>query len=247
MAKKSTPKNKRITYARHRPLEERNKKYRRKSRDILLSLVNRVLLCTNEIDVDACVALARALNMSGITRGNYLVALRFLETNNSHVVNALIGRRKPALLFSAIRPNWYLVKEAFRLLAQFSRETLLDKVLVALLGTIQSAYKKSRYGYSVYPLSISDAYGIGKYLDKDETQDAPNNRLLLDLLFDIYQMGLASEDEKMKSVALSVNLIRMAFFDDTKRMTDVIPEVLLVSDTLFSEVGTRFVGGGDAE
>lgn len=247
MAKKSGPKSKIVTYASRRPLQERNAQFRKKTRDILLSLVSRVLLCTNEIDVDASVALARALNMSGITRGNYLVALRFLETNNSHVVNALIGKRKPALFFSAVRPNWFLVKEAFRLLAQFSRETLLDKVLLALLGTIQSAYKTSRYGYSVYPLSVSDAYGIGKYLDKEKTQDAANNRFILDVLFDIYQLGVESEDDKMKSVAISANLIRMAFFDETKRMTDVIPEVLLVSDTLVNEVGTRFVSGSETE
>lgn len=247
MEKRRPPKKKVVTYTQQHKLAERNTHFRKKSGNVLLSLVNRVLLCTSEIDVDASVALARALSMSGITHSSYLAALRFLESNNSHVVNALVGRRKPGLLFRNVKPNWFLVKETFRLLAQFSRETLLDKVLAALLGIVQGAYKTSRFGYSVYPLTISDIYSIGKYLDKEQHQDTPNNRLILDLLFDIYQMGVSGEDEKMKSVAISANLIRMAFFDETKRMTDVIPHILLLDDTQVDEVGTRYIAGEDEE
>jgi len=245
MESRRSAKKKTVTYTQRHKSAERNSHFRNKSKEVMLSLVSRILLCTNEIDVDAAVALARALNMSGIGHGNYLIALQFLETNNSHVVNALIGKRNPVLLFSAIKPNWYLVKEGFRLLAQFSRERLLDHVLLALLGIVQNAYKTSRYGYSVYPLSVSDVYGIGKYLNKEGNQEDSNNRLILDLLFDIYQLGVESGDEKMKSIAISANRIRMAFFDETKRMADVIPHVLLLSDTHKDEVNTRYVTGGD--
>lgn len=247
MEKRHSPQKKVVTYTQQHKLAERNTHFRKKTNNVLLSLVNRVLLCTNEIDVDASVALARALSMSGITHNNYLAALRFLESNNSHVVNALVGRRKPGLLFRSVKPNWFLVKETFRILAQFSRETLLDKALAALLGIIQGAYKTSRFGYSVYAMTISDIYSIGKYLDKGQVQDAPSNRMILDLLFDIYQLGVSGDDEKMKSVAISANLIRMAFFDETKRMTDVIPHVLLLDDTQVDEVSTRYIAEGEDE
>jgi hypothetical protein len=245
MHEQRRPDKKIVTYAKRNRHAERNRYFKRKTKDVMLSLVARVLLCTSDFDVDAAVALGRALAKTGINNSNYLLFLLFLETNNSHVIRALINRRNPILMFSPIKPNWYIVKEAFRLLARFSREEIKDKVLLALLGIIQNTYKTSKYGYSVYPLTISDVYSIGKYIDKKKSQETANNRLLLDMLFDIYQMGIDSEDRRSKEVAISANLIRMAYFDDSKKMTDAIPNVLLLSDSRDKEVKPKYIVQGE--
>jgi hypothetical protein len=250
MQVRTRPDKKIVTYAKHNKLAEKNRFYKKKTSEVMLNLIKRILLCTSEFDVDAAVALARALSKTGINSNNYLLILLFLETNNSYVVKALVGRRNPILLFSSIKPNWFLVKQTFHLLARFSHEEIQDKVLMALLGIVQNTYKTSKYGYSVYPLSIADVYNIGKYLDKKKQQDAANNRLILDMLYDIYQMGIDSDDRRSKAVAISANLIRMAYFDDTKRMTDAIPNVLLLSDLRGKEVNPKYIvqtEGGEGE
>jgi hypothetical protein len=241
MQEREKPTTKIIRYKHINKLSEKNKFFKKKMKEELLALTSRTLLCMNSLDVDAAVALARALNHSGINSSNYLLFLRFLETNNSHVVKALIGRRNPNLLFSSVKPNWYLVKEAFRILARFSRDEILDKVLLALLGLIQNTYKLSKFGYSIYPLTVADVYSIGKYLEKKKGQSGVHNTLILDLLFDIYQMGIDDRLWKAKSVAIAANNIRMAFFDDMKKMEDVIPNVLLLPDSRNKEIKPKYI------
>ena len=225
--------------------------YRRKIRSSLLSLARGVLLCNTPENVDAATALAAAVNRAGMNNRNYLLFLKFLETNNPSVIDALVGNRNPFLLFSPIKPNWFLLKETFRILAKFTGNELSLKVLLALLGVVQNAYKTSKDGYRIYPLRMSDVYNIGKHLDKERDQLDPRNRLLLEILFDIYFVGIDSEVRATKRIGIKANDIRMAFFDHTKRMVDAIPDVLLVKDVVRPPVPTKCYQvesqtGGDA-
>lgn len=206
--------------------------YRRKIRSALLSLTRTVILCATPEQVDAAAALAQLISAQGMTNRNYLLFLTLLETNNPFVIDVLVGDRNPFLLFASIKPNWYLLRETFRVLAKYKGNELSEKALLALMGVVQNAYKTSKDGYKIYPLSLSDVYSIGKHLDKERDQLEPRNRLLLDILFDIYYVGIDSDNRNTIRVGIKANEIRMAFFDHTKKMVDALPDVLLVKDSV---------------
>ena len=213
--------------------------YRKKIRSSLLSLARSVILCNTPEHVDAAAALAEVISGEGMNNRNYLLFLTMLETNNPYVIDTLVGPRNPFLLFSPIKPNWFLLKETFRILAKFKGNELSVKVLLALLGIVQNAYKASKDGYKIYPLRMSDIYNIGKHLDKERDQLDPRNRLLLEILFDIYFVGIDSDDKGPKQIGIKANDIRMAFFDNTKRMIDAIPDVLLVKDIVRTPIAPK--------
>ena len=214
--------------------------YRRKIRSALLSLARNVILCNTPEHVDAAAGLAQAISSAGMSNRNYLLFLTLLETNHPYVIDILVGPRNPFLLFSPIKPNWFLVKETFRILAKFKGNELAVKALLALLGVIQNAYKTSRDGNKIYPLRMSDVYNIGKHLAKDRDQLDPRNRLLLEILFDIYFVGIDSDNRGTKQIGIKANDIRMAFFDNTKRLLDAIPDVLLVKDIVRTPMGPKY-------
>lgn len=214
--------------------------YRKKIRGALLSLARNVILCNTPEHVDAAAALAQAISGEGMNNRNYLLFLTLLETNHPFVIDILMGPRNPFLLFSPIKPNWFLVKETFRILAKFKGNELTVKALLALLGIVQNAYKTSKDGYKIYPLRMSDVYNIGKHLDTDRDQLDPRNRLLLEILFDIYFVGIDSDDRATKQIGIKANDIRMAYFDNTKRLLDAIPDVLLVKDIVRAPIRQKW-------
>jgi hypothetical protein len=214
--------------------------YRKKIRGALLSLARNVILCNTPEHVDAAAALAQAISGEGMSNRNYLLFLTLLETNHPFVIDILVGPRNPFLLFSPIKPNWFLVKETFRILAKFKGNELAVKALLALLGIVQNAYKTSKDGYKIYPLRMSDIYNIGKHLDTERDQLDPRNRLLLEILFDIYFVGIDSDDRATKQIGIKANDIRMAFFDNTKRLLDAIPDVLLVKDIVRAPIQQKW-------
>jgi len=214
--------------------------YRRKIRGALLSLARNVILCNTPEHVDASAALAQAISSEGMNNRNYLLFLTLLETNHPYVIDILVGPRNPFLLFSPIKPNWFLVKETFRILAKFKGNELAVKALLALLGVVQNTYKTSKDGNKIYPLRMSDVYNIGKHLDKERDQLDPRNRLLLEILFDIYFVGIDSDYRGTKQIGIKANDIRMSFFDNTKRMLDAIPDVLLVKDIVRTPIGPMY-------
>jgi hypothetical protein len=213
--------------------------YRRRIRGALLSLTRNVILCNTPEHVDAAAALAQVISSTGMNNRNYLLFLTLLETNNPSVIDILIGPRNPFLLFSPIKPNWFLIKETFRILATYKGNELYDKALLAMLGVVQNAYKTSKDGNTIYPLRMSDVYNIGKYLDKGRDQLDPRNRLLLEILFDIYFVGIDSGNKGTKQIGIKANDIRMSYFDNTKRMLDAIPDVLLVKDYVREPIGLK--------
>ena len=219
-----------------------SRSYRRRTRSALLSVARSAVLCNTPEAVDASAALAQVISMSGMNNRNYLLFLLLLETNHPLVIDVLIGPRNPFLLFSPIKPNWYLLKETFRILAKFKGNELHVNALLALLGVVQLAYKTSKDGYKIYPLRMSDVYSIGKHLDKARDQLDPRNRLLLEILFDIYFVGIDSDNRGAKQIGIKANDIRMAYFDNTKKMLDAIPDVLLVKDLVRTPLPPRWYG-----
>jgi len=206
------------------------KEYAKLKQKVIVSLFNNIVLCNTAKAVDSALTTARYINTMGINNENYVLYFVLLETNNSYVIDSLIGQKNPFLLFSPIRPNWYMLRETFRILSQFKKDEINKKCLLALLGVIQNTYKEPKFGYSVYGLSVSDVYNIGKYLNKKKDQLYEANQLILDILYDIYLMGMESASREQKQVALKANWIRMAYFDNRKKMSDSIPDVLLIKE-----------------
>lgn len=188
--------------------------------------------------VEAAVTYARFLSSVGITPENYAVFLRMLEIENHWVIDELIGDRDPFLLLSPVQPNEFIVSRILAMMTKWQKGGIYPKNLSVILGVIQSVYSSPRDGYRIFPLSIADTNALGKHLDKDKGQDDPLNRAILEILDKLSTLEDAG-DPDMEEIAIHAASIRNAFFDDRKRMEDVIPPVLLVSVKERKEVPPR--------
>ena len=201
-------------------------------------LLQGVFGCRSTEAVEAAVTYAQFLSSVGITPENYPVFLRMLEIENHWVIDSLIGERDPFLLLSGVQPNKYIVGRILAMMTRWHKGGIYPKNLSVILGVLQSVYSSPRDGYRIYPLSIADANAIGKHLDKEKGQDDPLNRAILEVLDKIAALE-DSENAEMEEVAMHTSGIRNAFFDDRKRMSDVIPPVLLVTVGDRQEIAPR--------
>ncbi|MEM1418121.1 MAG: hypothetical protein AAGH15_24715 [Myxococcota bacterium] len=196
--------------------------------------------------VESAMSFARFLRLSGLDSENYPLFLKMLEIENHWVLDELIGEdRDPFLLLSTIPPNTYVIQKAFVLLTRWRPGGIYHKTLAIVLGVLQNAYSSPRDGYKIYPLSVADVDNLGKHLVKEAGQNEPRNRVILDILDWVGSLEGLRWDSRMESVARKAMRIRSNFFDNTKVLEDVIPQVLLVrGNYLEEEVPPRhlFVG-----
>ncbi len=191
-------------------------------------LLQGILGCRATEAVEAAITYANFLSSVGITPENYPVFLRMLEIENHWVIDSLIGGRDPFLLLSGVQPNQYIVGRILAMMTRWHKGGIYHKNLSVILGVLQSVYSSPRDGYRIYPLTIADTNALGKHLDKAKGQDDPLNRAILEVLDKIEELEDAGNAE-MEEVAIHGSAIRNAFFDDRKKMEDVIPPVLLVT------------------
>ncbi len=187
-----------------------------------------IFACRTAEAVEAAITFARFLSTSGITPENYPVFLQMLEVENHWVIDALIGDRDPFLLLSSVQPNRFIVSRLLAMMTRWHKGGIYHKNLSVILGVLQSVYSSARDGYRIYSLTIADLNAVGKHLDKQKGQDDPLNRAILELLEKITVLEDAGDPE-MEEVAVHASRIRNAFFDDRKKMDEIIPPVLLVS------------------
>jgi len=206
--------------------------------DIESKLLQGIFGCRSTEAVEAAVTYARFLSSVGITPENYSVFLKMLEVANHWVIDALIGERDPFLLLSSVQPNRFIVQRCLAMMTRWHKGGIYHKNLSVIMGVLQSVYSSPRDGYRIAPLTIADANAIGKHLQKNKGQDDPLNRAILEVLEKIANLE-DSGDAQMEEVAIHASAIRNAFFDDRKRMEDVIPPVLLVSSKDREEVPPR--------
>jgi len=197
-----------------------------------------IMACRSSEAVEAAITYARFLSSSGITPENYPVFLQMLEIENHWVIDALIGNRDPFLLLSPVQPNRYIVGRLLAMMTRWHKGGIYHKNLSVILGVLQSVYSSARDGYRIYPLTIADCNAIGKHLDKEKGQDDPLNRAILELMEKITELEEVTDTE-MEEVAIHAAGIRNAFFDDRKKMDDVIPQVLLVEADGREEIEPR--------
>ncbi len=177
--------------------------------------------------VEAAMTYASYLNFTGITNGNYPVFLNLLTVRNHNVIDALLGTRDPFLFMSSIQPNYFIVSTCFAILTKYRKAEIYPKTLGIILGVFQATYNSPLDGYKIYPPSVADVNSLGKHLNEEKGQDDLLNRSILDILDKMASLEGQNIDEDMEDLAVHSHNIRNNFFDSTKRLVDVIPDVLL--------------------
>lgn len=201
-------------------------------------LLQGIFGCRSTEAVEAALTYARFLSSVGITPENYPVFLRMLEIENRWVIDALIGDRDSFTLLSSVQPNRFIVGRILAMMTRWHRGGVYEKNLSVILGVLQSVYGSPRDGYRIFPVSIADVNAIGKHLNKARGQSDPVNRAILAVLEKFSALEDA-ENPEVEEISIHATAVRNAFFDDRKRMEDVIPPVLLVMVTERDEVAPR--------
>jgi hypothetical protein len=191
------------------------------------SLLQGIFGCRSTESVEAAITYARFLSSVGITPDNYPVFLKILEIENHWVIDALIGERDPFLMLSSVQPNTYIVNRIFAMMTKWHKGGIYSKNLSVILGVLQSVYSSPKDGFRIYPLSIADLNALGKHLEKENGQDDPLNRVILEILDNLSRLEGEGNTEE-EEVAIHASAIQNAFFDNRKQLEDVIPPVLLV-------------------
>ena len=203
------------------------------------NLLQGVVGCRTPEAVEAAITYAHYLSTVGLTPENYPVFLSFLELENHWVIDALIGDRDPFLMLASVQPNQYIVRKIFGMMTRWHRGGIYHKNLSVILGVLQSVYTSPREGYRIYPLSVADVNALAKHLEKEKGQEDHLNRVILDILDKISDLEGSGIESEVEEVAIHASGVRNAFFDDRKRMEDVLPEVLLMRLDGRKEVSPR--------
>lgn len=199
------------------------------------SLLQQIMRCATPDAVEACITYARFLSLTGITNENYPLFIKVLEVGNHWVIDGLIGERDPFLFLSSIQPNYNILESCFKILTEKHPGELYPKSLSVILGVLQATYNVPEDGYNIYRISIYDLNTLGKHLNEEIGQEDSLNRVILDILHKIAQLkgqlgadGLEGKDRDKEELAIHSNEIMSHFYDDTKRLFQVIPQVLLI-------------------
>ena len=206
------------------------------------TILHQIMACRTVEATEAALSYTRFLKLSGLTSENYPLFLKMLEIENHWVLDALIGDEDPFLLLSTIQPNNYLITTCFKLLTKWHPSGIYPKTLSIALGVLQASYSSPKDGYKLHPLSVADVNNLGKHMVKENGQNDPLNRCILDILDRIGSLQGFGWDETIEQMSRQAVSIRSNFFDNRKKLEDVIPQVLLVrGDYLKDEINPRFL------
>ncbi len=191
------------------------------------NLLKGIMGCRSDEAVEAAITYAKFLNSVGINNTNYPVFLKVLGVRNHYVIDSLLGTRDPFLFMSSIQPNYFIVSTCFSFLAKYHKAEIYPKTLGIILGVFQATYNSPLDGYKIYPPTIADINSLGKHLIEEKGQDDLLNRSILDILDKVSELEGQNIDEYMEDLAVHSHNIRNNFFDTTKKLVEIIPEVLL--------------------
>jgi hypothetical protein len=196
-----------------------------------LGYMNDIIAAKDEYSAFAAVAFAHFLvNKVGITPDNYPVFFRLIESGNRWVIDTLVRGREPAKLFGAIQPNSFMLQECFRMLTGWKSGEIYPPALVVVFGLLTLCYQVPEEGYRLFQLTVTDINNVGKHLDKSKDQMDPLNRSVLSFLDRIASLVEPQKPKpslEIQDIALQANNIRGKFLDQTKRLNEAIPDILL--------------------
>jgi hypothetical protein len=193
-----------------------------------INLREALFACTTQPQVECAVAFARYLSYAGLNSENQWLYLRLIMTNNPWVVDELLQERDARLLFSTIRPDLEWLDAAFELLYSRHPDEIYVPALLSILGIVENAYFDPDDGFRIRRLTVMDLNALGKFLHKDEPQEFPLNRLILDILDKMANLGGYYGEQDKSILSKQAFSVRYAYFDHTRQLVDAIPEPLLV-------------------
>ncbi len=200
--------------------------------ELALGYIKEIIDSKEGYSAFAAVALAHFLvHKVGLNPDNYPIYFRLIEAGNPWVIETLVGEREPSKFLGTIQFNTFMIKECFRMLTKWKPGEIYPKALVIIYGLLTACYEMPEEGYRIYPLTVSDVNNLGKHLDKTKDQMDMLNRVVLSVLDRIATLIEPQKElpsNEVKDVALQANNIRGKFLDMTKKLSESIPDVLLV-------------------
>lgn len=208
--------------------EDRHVNYENLIEENKQTVLNGLFGISTPYEVSSSMAFAHYLHHVGINARNYLLFLKLVEGNNKWVVDQLLGTKDPRLLFSSIRPTELLISRAFELLSFWHPGQIYQQVLLIILGIIENTFYKPDDGFRLYRVSITDLHNIGKFLEEEKEQSDPINEQILAILDRLTWLGEYERDLEKSVISKHAYNIRDSFFDTSKKLSDIIPRLLLI-------------------
>lgn len=179
-------------------------------------------------EVNALVAYAGYLNSIGLNSDNYPLFLYVLFANNATAVDVLLDGYDPATFMEEVVPNHYIIESFFGFLKNYKKNEVYRRSLEVIVGYMVKVYNSVEEGYQLYQPSVSDVNALGKFLDEEQDQDEPLNRLILDVLLFFSDLDMPYEtDENKLEIARQSSRIRSDYFDNTRSLVNSLTEVTL--------------------
>ncbi|HTP60094.1 MAG TPA: hypothetical protein VMM82_14315, partial [Spirochaetia bacterium] len=164
----------------------------------------------------------------GITSDNYPLYISMLASNNRYAIDALLEGHQPEHYLDCVVPNPYMVKAVFETFMTLKSNEIYERSLLVFLGFLSKVYFAAEEGYQMFPVTPEHVNALGKFLDKSHDQDWPLNRGILDVLAAIADLDKPHEqDVRKRDVASQAGRVRSDYFDNARRMSQSITEVIL--------------------
>jgi hypothetical protein len=169
---------------------------------------------------EAVISFARYLTTYSLDDSNYTIFLKILNLNYEEASSIIFKGREPETFFSIISPSRELITAALNILTSYKPQKLSLENIRACLGIIYTVYKQPASGFSYYNLSISDIQHIGKYLILKNIKIENLVIPILESISSIPQKGNIDVSSFSRKVIDH-------FYDNKKKLEDIIPSVIL--------------------
>jgi hypothetical protein len=190
--------------------------------------ITEILEGTTVSAANALWAYASFLNKLGITSDNYPLYINMLASNNRYAIDTMLEGHEPEHYLDVVVPNPYMIKAIFETLMSLKSNEIYEKSLRVFFGFLSKVYFAAEEGYQMFPVTPEHVNALGKFLDKSHDQDWPLNRGILDVLAAIAELNMPHEpDVAKREVATQAGRIRSDYFDNARRMSQSITQVIL--------------------
>ena len=183
--------------------------------------LDKVLSGNTEESVESIISMTKLLNREHLDNSNSFFFLKVIDLNLIEASDIIFSNRNPETFFSPIIPFYELLNSCMMMLTGHRPSNFYLKNILSCFGILQMTYKNPKYGFNVFRLSINDLQHIGKYLILN---DKRLNDIIIDVLSDIWKLNSVN----FRDISVKAKEITDCFFDNNKKLSDVIPEVILV-------------------
>lgn len=185
------------------------------------NFIERILSSKSEENRDAVITISRFLIKESLTIDNAYYFFKILNLNIQEASDEIFKHKSPENFFTALKPFKELIQFSLKNLIEYKPKELYYKNILASFGVLQNAYKNADNGFKIYALTVSDIQHIGKYLILDNEK---TSSIILELLDCIWR----ADTNKYKETTILAKEIVDAYYDNKKRILDVIPHNLLI-------------------